>query len=139
MNYRYKKPAISEVEAPFIPVKIYNETKRLVYPPNKSIDALIDTGYDGYLVIPLNIYNDLMLNSSRIPQDAVSKAETVTGDNIELITAFGHLELPDLNLVFAIEIDTLAFCSEILIGRRFLESLIIKLDGPEKITHLLTS
>lgn len=67
-----------------------------------------------------------------IPQDALMKTETVTGDNIELITAFGHLELPDLNLILSIEIDTTSYCSEILIGRRLLENLIVTLNGPEK-------
>jgi len=132
MNFGYKKPTISEVEAPFLPIKIYNETKKNVYPQNEAVDALIDTGYDGYLIIPSRIFSDLKLFSSRIPQDEVMKAETVTGDTIELITAFGHLELPDLNLIFSIEIDTTSYCSEILIGRRLLESLIIKLNGPEK-------
>ena len=83
-------------------------------------------------IIPSRIFSDLKLFSSRIPQDEVMKAETVTGDTIELITAFGHLELPDLNLIFSIEIDTTSYCSEILIGRRLLESLIVKLNGPEK-------
>ena len=132
MNFGYKKPTISEVEAPFLHIKIYNETKKIVYPQNSAVDALIDTGYDGYLIIPSRIFSDLKLFSSRIPQDELIKAETVTGDTIELITAFGHLELPDLNLIFSIEIDTTSYCSEILIGRRLLESLIIKLNGPEK-------
>lgn len=132
MNFGYKKPTISEVEAPFLPIKIYNETKKIVYPQNSAVDALIDTGYDGYLIIPSRIFSDLKLFSSRIPQDELIKAETVTGDTIELITAFGHLELPDLNLIFSIEIDTTSYCSEILIGRRLLESLIVKLNGPEK-------
>ena len=132
MNYKYKKPAISEVEAPFLPIKIYNEPKKAAYPPKESVEALIDTGYDGYLIIPTKIFYDLKLNSSRIPQDQVLKAETITGDNLELITAFGHLELPDLNLIFAIEIDTTTHCSEILIGRRLLENLIIRLNGPKK-------
>lgn len=137
MNYKYKKPAISEVDAPFLPIKILNETKKMVYPPKNSIDALIDTGYDGYLVIPLKIFNELMLNSSRIPQDDVFKAETVTGDNVELLTAFGHIELPELGLFFPVEIDTTAFCSEILVGRRLLESLILRLDGPKKNLQVL--
>jgi len=132
MNHKYKKPTISEVDAPFLPIKIYNETKKFVYPPNAAVDALIDTGYDGYLIIPSKIFNDLKLNSSRIPQDKVLKAETVTGDSIELITAFGHLEFPDLNLLFSIEIDSTSYCSEILIGRQLLEKLIINLNGPEK-------
>lgn len=132
MNYRYKRPTITEVEAPFLPIRIFNEPKQAVYPPKESVEALIDTGYDGYLIVPSKIFNDLKLNSSRIPQDEVLKAETITGDNLELITAFGHLELPDLNLIVAIEIDTTTHCSEILIGRRLLESLIIRLNGPKK-------
>jgi clan AA aspartic protease len=132
MNYKYKRPIISEVEAPYLPIKIYNETKKIMYPQKESVEALIDTGYDGYLIVPSKIFNDLKLNSSRIPQDEVLKAETITGDNIELITALGHCELPDMKLIFSIEIDTTTYCSEILIGRRLLESLIIKLNGPNK-------
>jgi hypothetical protein len=51
---------------------------------------------------------------------------------IALTTAFGHLEVLDLNLLFPIEIDTTSYCAEILIGRRLLEQLIFQLHGPEK-------
>ncbi|TFF85256.1 MAG: clan AA aspartic protease [Promethearchaeota archaeon] len=129
MKFSYKKPQISEIEAPFIPIKISDMTKITYYPKDGTIDALIDTGYDGFLIVPFKIFKDLKLISSEFPEDQVPRVETITGENIELRTAIGNVEIPKLNIQFFIEIDTIPECSEILIGRQFLEKFIITLNG----------
>lgn len=131
MKISYKKPIISEIFAPFLPIKIFDETQNFSYPQNGTIDALIDTGYDGYLVIPLKIFNILNLISSEFVKDYLTRAETITGENVELQTSLGYVEIPQLDLILSIEIDTTSFCSEILIGRQLLEQLLVTLNGPQ--------
>ncbi|MHA1650146.1 MAG: hypothetical protein ACTSYB_08125 [Candidatus Helarchaeota archaeon] len=133
MKKSYKIPQLSEIPAPFLPIKIYDITKTLCYPQKGTINALIDTGYDGFLIVPLKIFNQLKLISSEIPTDQLSTAETIVGEHLELRTALGHVEIPELNFFLSLEIDTYPNCLEILIGRQLLEYLVVTLNGRERI------
>ena len=132
MKFSYKKPKISEVEAPILPIQIFDDTRTHSYPNQATTDALIDTGYDGFIMIPIKIFDALNLISSELPQDQVSMAETIVGEHLELRTALGYVEIPKLKISLSLEIDTYSNCAEILLGRQFLEYLVITLDGQQK-------
>jgi predicted aspartyl protease len=128
MKFPYKKPQVSEIYAPFLPIRVFDETKSFVYPKTGMIETLIDTGYDGFLIIPLRIFNELKLISSELVEDQSLRAESITGEYLDLQTSIA------LNLLISIEIDTAPFCSEMLIGRQLLEKIVVILNGP---THEL--
>ena len=134
MKFPYKKPQVSEIYAPFLPIRVFDETKSFIYPKTGMIETLIDTGYDGFLIIPLRIFDELKLISSELVEDQSVRAESITGEYLELQTSMGYVEIPALKLLISIEIDTAPFCSEMLIGRQLLEKIVVILNGP---THEL--
>ncbi|MHA1785367.1 MAG: hypothetical protein ACTSX4_06135 [Candidatus Helarchaeota archaeon] len=136
MKCNYKKTKISEVLAPYLPITIYDFTNTISYPTQSQVECLIDTGYDGYLMIPLTLFDQLKLISSELPPDQIRVAETIVGERFELRTALGNVKIKGINELILIEIDTYPNCAEILIGRQLLEKIIIKLDGINRLLFL---
>ncbi len=127
-SFKYKKPPISDVLAPYLDISISDPFETSV------IDAsgLVDTGYDGELLIPSDLYETLKLEEFEFNQDSVVIAETASGEKLELLSASGAIKVKGLELAIIITIDTHDFCQEILIGRKFLESFNIILYGKKK-------
>lgn len=92
--------------------------------------AILDTGYDGFLVLPERLFRKLAfhrLNTQRF------NATLANGKAIELIGAFGSLAFPSLdNLVINGRIETGKGQSEVLIGMDGIRSLLIELDSCKK-------
>ena len=125
-EYKYEKTAFSDVLAP----KIANFTiKNLLGSKQKSLSVLIDTGYDGFLVVPEEVYEDLGLDTFEIAEDEIPIVESFTGEKIHLRTANTLIEIKDLIKETIIEVDTTPYCKEPLIGRQLLELFITILDG----------
>ncbi len=129
IEYSYKSPSISEIPAPYIPNLII---KNLLGTKQNKIEVLIDTGYDGYLVIPIDFYEELDMTTFEIVQDEVPQVETFTGEKLTLKTANGIIEIPQVLEETVIEIDAHPHCKEPLMGRQLLEFLVITLNGVEK-------
>ncbi len=129
MEYDYEKTLFSEVFAPKIPKLI---VKNLLGSKKKSLNVLIDTGYDGFLVIPEKIYEDLNLDTFEIIEDEVPYVETFSGEKFLLRTANTLIEIDELLDETIIEVDTTPYCREPLIGRQLLELFITVLNGHEK-------
>lgn len=128
LQYSYRKPLISEISAPYIPLIISDPLE------NTTIEefGLIDTGFDGELLIPLEIYNKLNLKAFEYGIDVVSIAETASGEQLRLITASAAVKIKGDEITSIITIDSHLNCKEILIGRKFLQSYHLALNGPEE-------
>ena len=133
VEYKYEKTVFSDVLAPKIPNLI---VKNLLGSKQKSVSVLIDTGYDGFLVIPEEIYEDLELDTFEVVEDEIPIVETITGEKITLRTAHSLLEIKELLTETIIEVDTTPHCTEPLIGRQFLELFVAVLNGPDKKLNL---
>lgn len=133
LEYNYEKTVFSDILAPKIPDLI---VKNLLGSKQKSISVLIDTGYDGFLVIPEEIYEDLELSTFEVVEDEIPIVETITGEKITLRTAHSLLEIDKLLPETIIEVDTTPHCTEPLIGRQLLELFIAMLNGPRKKLNL---
>ena len=133
VEYIYEKTVFSDVLAPKIPNLI---VKNLLGSKQKSVSVLIDTGYDGFLVIPEEIYEDLELDTFEVVEDEIPIVETITGEKITLRTAHSLLEIKELLAETIIEVDTTPYCTEPLIGRQFLELFVAVLNGPDKKLNL---
>ncbi len=133
VEYNYEKTVFSEILAPKIPNLI---VKNLLGTKQKSVSVLIDTGYDGFLVIPEEIYEDLGLDTFEVVEDEIPIVETITGEKITLRTAHSLLEIKELLAETIVEVDTTPHCTEPLIGRQFLELFIAVLNGPDKKLNL---
>ena len=128
LEFPYKRTPRSEIKAPYLSLRI----KNLLGNKERVVETLIDTGYDGFVVIPLEIYEELNMESFEVVEDELPQVETVTGERIFLRTANGVIEIPGILEESVIEIDTYSRCKEALMGRQLLEFLIIKLNGIEK-------
>ncbi|MCD6514624.1 MAG: hypothetical protein ACTSSP_06995 [Candidatus Asgardarchaeia archaeon] len=91
---------------------------------------IIDTGYDGYLLVPYAIYKHLELEKYEIPKNLWSVGETISGEIIPLITATCKIKVMDLT--FECPIETFEGSDEFLAGLSFLNKFITILDGKNK-------
>lgn len=133
VEYRYEKTLFSDILAPKIPNLII---KNLLGSKQTNISVLVDTGYDGFLVVPEGIYEKLELDTFEIATDEIPIVETITGEKITLRTAHSLLEIKELLTETIIEVDTTPHCTEPLIGRQLLELFIAILNGPAKTLKL---
>ncbi len=133
VEYSYEKTGYSNILAPKIPELTI---KNLLGSKQKSLNVLLDTGYDGFLVIPEEIYEDLELHTFEVMEDEIPIVETFSGEKFILRTANTLIEVEELLDETIIEVDTTPYCKEPLIGRQLLELFIAVLDGREKILKL---
>jgi clan AA aspartic protease len=137
-TWNYSTPLVSNVPAPYVEIVVYNPERSLKYPSKGTLSAMIDTGYDGYLITPINIFNELKLDDYEIPAELIQTTETFTGERMKLRTSLAIVEIPGL-LQKQIEIDAHENCLEPLLGRLFLEDLLTTLDGLQRKITISTS
>ncbi|MHA1210273.1 MAG: hypothetical protein ACTSRF_13775 [Candidatus Freyarchaeota archaeon] len=75
-TWRYATPPVSEVPAPYIEITVYNLERSMRYPSKGTLNAMVDTGFDGYLIVPTNVFHELKLDSFEIPPDLIETTET---------------------------------------------------------------
>ncbi|HUY00553.1 MAG TPA: hypothetical protein VMV49_13415 [Candidatus Deferrimicrobium sp.] len=126
--FEYKTPENSEIQAPYLAI-ILSDPLEL---NDIKLSALVDTGFDGEILIPKDIYNNLNLQAYEYGIDIVSHAETASGEHLELLSASGSIRLKGSDLTTIITIDSHEKCREVVIGRKFLELYYTLLKGPEK-------
>ena len=128
----YEPSSFSEILAPYVRVIIKNAMESKRYPEANECQALVDTGYDGYLAIPFTIFETLGLQTTEVPPEDVPIAQTLSGDFLQLRTARGKIDIPALAFSRIIEIDTNVAFSEIVIGRSLLEDFLLHLHGNKR-------
>ncbi|UJG44587.1 MAG: hypothetical protein K9W46_05270 [Candidatus Heimdallarchaeum endolithica] len=127
-SFKYQISSLTTMEGPYIPIKICDPLEK----NSVQVLGLIDTGYEGDLIVPENIYEKLELKSYEFDEDSFCLGETISGDKITLKSASGSVYIKGFNISFIVTIDSHISCKEVLIGRKFLEPLYILLKGPEK-------
>ncbi len=135
MRQSYSPVKYSSVLAPVINIGL--GTPLTIKDDLKYFKALIDTGYDGTVLISQDIFIELGLMAFKIPMSMTATAEFITGEKITMKSAEGLLYIADLNMEYIVNIDAVNKVNEILIGRQILEELYLILEGPEK-EYLLT-
>ncbi len=128
LSSKYQIPVYSEIPAPYLTIILSDPLEA----NSIELTALIDTGFDGEILIPKDIYDKLKLKAFEFSIDVVSIAETAAGEHLELLSASGSIKIKGLDLISTITVDSHEKCKEILLGRKFLESYHTFLKGPEK-------
>ena len=128
MKQKYSSIKFSTIPAPVI--KIGLGTPITSKEDLRYFNALIDTGYDGTVLISYEIFTELQLMAFKVPADLTPTAEFITGDKVTIKSAEGTLYFTDLELI--LNIDAIGEIHEILIGRQVLEEVFLALEGPEK-------
>jgi len=95
--------------------------------------VMIDTGYDGEIVLPNSLYTDLGFNMWEEPE--LDEFGLADGRPIYFKAAQGYLLIPKLHLApFSVRIHTAddkkQDTGEIMIGVKFIRRFKLLLDGP---------
>ncbi len=112
---------------PVIEISIRNMLLGKTYPSEgKGIAAVLDTGYSGFLFIPLKLFRKLALQKLQTKKVTAGLAD---GSSTELIGSYGSIDFPTLNyLRLDGLIETSHGAKEILIGMEGIRNLLIELD-----------
>ena len=110
----------------YVPIVISNPLSGKKYPEKGEILALIDTGFDGFLIIPEDIFNSL---------DALATHEaTITGICCRVKAKISPIRIviKDLNLSIDGECLTYEEAKEIILGIEALYKIRITFNGCRK-------
>ncbi len=100
---------------------------------------MLDTGYDGTVLMSHKLFEELGLMAFKLPADLSGTAEFITGEQVAIKSAEGVIYFEELDLELVTNIDALNETHEILIGRQCIEEMYLALRGPEKDLILTTS
>ena len=117
----------------YIPLTLINPFNRKVFPYNEeSVLALIDTGFDGFIVINRQVYKELEFENIK------AQEITIRGIccEIEALKLPVRILLPDLNLSFDGEAIYYEKNKEIIVGTEFLSYLKTEINGCKELVSI---
>ena len=127
MKYDYE--LINEKLHPVIKATLVSSSKK------EELTMIVDTGFDGHLLIPSRLYKKLGFQKYEHPVSEFPILETVAGMVMKIRSAPANIYIGDLKI--DIDVWTMPDCDEILLGNEALDELLLKLDGPEKTLEIL--
>jgi clan AA aspartic protease len=110
---------------PTVQIVLENPFSRTRYPPDGSVVATIDSGYEGFLTIPTSLYEQLRLNELQ------QSTRTLVLANGEILTSKGvyaTLRLPHLSTKLDGFVETYRGLDEIIMGVEALSHFHAVLD-----------
>jgi clan AA aspartic protease len=110
---------------PVLQIAVRNPFLKLGFPSEGTVVGVVDTGYDGFLAVPGEIFSVLGLDKV-----SPSTRVVVTGDGrpLELLSSPASVEVPELPRTFDGYVETAAGLEEVLVGTRLLRELRLTLD-----------
>ncbi len=109
-----------------------------VYSPggdkNLVLTFRVDTGFAGGITLPYDIYLRLGLTLAEEPYPVIGRF--VTGSTVKLYRAYTKVELEG-KTVFYVYAYSSPYITKKLIGREFLNKLMLLLNGPQKTLEIL--
>lgn len=125
--FEYKSPFPDSSPMPMVTFDLSNALGK----NTTRITAGLDTGFDGFLIIPSEVYNKLNLKVAKIPKTMSSYGMTISGERIEFNSSYGLITLTELFKEIEIEVDSTFNCLYPLVGRQLLSFFKTILNGPE--------
>ena len=110
---------------------------RLHTPDPRLVD--LDTGYDGEILVPYDLYASSGLRDWELPQEQWSTGLTVSGERLIMPASRALLDIPDAGVRLNVLVDTFEGNTEFLIGRSIIRQLRVLLNGPAGRTCILVS
>jgi len=110
---------------PAFRLRLRNIPLKTEYPSNGSIEAIVDTGYEGFLAVPSSIFRAVRLDEIVTRQAVVEVAD---GRRLQSEVAYGTVELDGVKGEFDGPVETLAGLGEVLVGVRLLSEFRFTLD-----------
>ncbi len=110
---------------PVIEIVLSNPLRSVTFPESGKVLAVIDTGYEGFAVVPREVFKKLRL-------DELSQHKRVltlpTGRLVESTGSYGRIAIPELKVFRDGFIETTDGVDEIVLGTEFLEGFGLVLD-----------
>jgi len=109
----------------YVPIRIVNPILGREYPENANLLALVDTGFDGFLIIPEDIFSQLGLDI------LVSEEPFIRGICCKLRAKRAPIRLIFSEFDFVIDGDCLTFSGsrEVIIGLDALSEIEMRIIG----------
>ncbi len=112
-------------DIPFIEVVFENPFMEKRYPQEGSILAVLDTSYEGFALVPENIFRELGLDEfSLLNRELILP----NGFNVQSRGVYGKVELTELGIAREGFIETAEGIDEVVLGVNFVKGLRIVLD-----------
>jgi clan AA aspartic protease len=120
---------------PTVQIVLENPFSGTLYPPDGSVVATIDSGYEGFLTIPMNLFEQLRLDQLQ------QTTRTLVLANGEVLTskgAYATLKMPHLSVKLDGFVETYRGLDEIILGVEALSHFNAILDYCSKRVSLRT-
>ncbi len=109
----------------YLNVIIENPFFNTRYPSEGEVLALIDTGYEGFMAVPVDIFKKLRLDELQMYR---LKIVLPTGDIIESKAAYATVHVATVKKSLDGLIETFKNLKEIIVGHELLSNFSINLD-----------
>jgi clan AA aspartic protease len=110
---------------PVVRIRILNLLLKMGYPSEGSLEAVMDTGYGGFLAVPHSIFDSASLGKLMTQSRTVELAD---GRRVRSKVAYGTVELVGMNHEVDGPVETIEGLTEVLVGTRLLSDFRMKLD-----------
>jgi clan AA aspartic protease len=111
--------------APAVRLRIRNLPFSVSYPSRGSVEAIVDTGYEGFLLVPRRVFDALSLDEMMTQARTVEVAD---GRRVRSRVAYGTVELEGAKHETDGPIETIEGLTEVLVGTRLLSEYRVTLD-----------
>jgi clan AA aspartic protease len=110
---------------PTVRVALRNPFSATRYPPEESVVAVIDSGYEGFLAVPLDVFKQLKLDALQLQR------RTLVLANGAILTSRGTyatLEIPHIHIKLTGFVETYDGLEEVILGVEALSRFKSTLD-----------
>ncbi len=112
-------------DIPVLEVIIKNPVMNKVFPSEGTVIAILDTGFEGFLLIPEDVFKQLSFDELSLEQRELILANSLS---IRSTGTFGEVVIPSLKNRFDGFIETIKGIEEIVVGTELIEKLRLTLD-----------
>ena len=112
-------------DTPVLEIIIKNPMMNKVFPSEGTVIAILDTGFEGFLLIPENVFKQLSFDKLSLEQRQLILANSLS---IQSTGTFGEVVIPSLKNQFDGFIETIKGVEEIVVGTGLIEKLRLTLD-----------
>jgi clan AA aspartic protease len=110
---------------PVLQISVRNPFSGAVYPEVGSVQAVVDTGYDGFLVVPQRVYSELHLDSAPASKRNVFTAD---GRRVEMKSSLASVGVTGTGKSYDGPVETAPGVDEVLLGTRLLSGFRVTMN-----------
>ena len=110
---------------PMVRLRLLNLALKAAYPSDGLLEAVVDTGYEGFVAVPNSVFSALRLDEMRTLRATVEVAD---GRKVSSKVAYGTVKVEGMRVEVDGPVETVEGLSEVLVGVRLLSEFRVTLD-----------